>query len=204
LIEGQAQPKSLARPRRSETACAADPAGAYALVRGLLIARGIEDTHPAAGGAAQILAPWRADNGPPSWAALADEMEYNGVTPLLAPMLIAASHTEPESLPDAAKRMLVALVERHRRAAAAREACIDDLLTAFAAAKIPMLLLKGAALAHSIYSRPEFRAAADVDILVDPAAPLATTFRSSRRADLASSWPSRFIVTPCRLISRSG
>ena len=40
------------------------------------------------------------------------------------------------------------------------------LLAAFAAADIPVLLLKGAALMHLLYPRPELRPMADVDVLV--------------------------------------
>jgi hypothetical protein len=43
------------------------------------------------------------------------------------------------------------------------------LITAFAAADIPMILLKGAALAHLIYPAPELRPMVDIDILIDPA-----------------------------------
>jgi hypothetical protein len=56
---------------------------------------------------------------------------------------------------------------RHRRASSVRERCIDQLLTAFAAAGIPIILLKGAALAHRIYSSPALRPMVDVDVLVN-------------------------------------
>jgi hypothetical protein len=146
-----------------------DPPSAYSLVRSLLAARGEDDQGDASDAAAHILGPSCADRPHGFWEQLAEETEFHGVTPLLAPVILAGAGPTSGAIPDPARRIFVALASRHRRAAAAREAGIDRLLNAFAAAGLPMLLLKGAALAHSLYASPEFRAAADIDILIDRA-----------------------------------
>ena len=53
--------------------------------------------------------------------------------------------------------------------AIAREKCVDQLLAAFATVGIPIIFLKGAALAHRIYPSPELRPMVDIDVLIDPA-----------------------------------
>jgi hypothetical protein len=103
------------------------------------------------------------------WALLAEEAEYHGVTPLLAPLIIDRFLSERAPVANDARRIFVALAARHRRAANAREVCIDKLLDAFATSKIRMLLLKGAALGHCLYGSPDRRAARDIDILIDHA-----------------------------------
>ncbi|MGA2126588.1 MAG: nucleotidyltransferase family protein [Xanthobacteraceae bacterium] len=143
-----------------------DPPSAYSLICTLLAARGDRDDAKDAG--ERVLRPWCAGCPDDFWEQLANEAEYHGVTPLLAPMIVTCGPTSGV-IPDRARRIFFALSSRHRRATAAREVSIDRLLTAFGAAGVPMLLLKGAALAHSLYARPELRAAADIDILVDPA-----------------------------------
>jgi hypothetical protein len=129
---------------------------AYEVVRGLLSALG-DDT---------ASAPLEPMHGLPDalWCALAQEAEHHGVTPLIAPA-IAAAHQG--TVPEDVRRIFVALALRHRRAAAARERALDRLLQAFAAAGLPVILLKGAALAHLIYPAPALRAMADVDVLIE-------------------------------------
>jgi hypothetical protein len=144
-----------------------DLSSAYSLVCALLVARGNDDRDDAEDAAERILGPWGADCPDGFWERLAEETEFHGVTPLLAPMIMACG--PPSGVPDLARRIFFALASRQRRATAAREVAIDRLLEAFGAVDVPMLLLKGAALAHSLYASPELRAAADIDILVDPA-----------------------------------
>jgi hypothetical protein len=136
----------------SADACDGD---AYEAVRGLL--RALCD------GIAS--APLELARGLPGalWSALPAEAEHHGVTPLIAPIIAAA----PRAVPEDVRRTFVALALRHRRAAAARERSLDRLLQAFAGAGIPVILLKGAALAHLIYPAPELRSMADVDVLID-------------------------------------
>ena len=80
------------------------------------------------------------------------------------PTIVAAGSG---AVPEHVRRTFVALALRHRRAAAARERSLDRLLQAFAAAGLPVILLKGAALAHLIYPSPALRAMADVDVLIE-------------------------------------
>jgi hypothetical protein len=102
-------------------------------------------------------------------AKLADEAEYHGIAPLLEPSISALAREIPEAIPRDVRVAFFALASRHRRATALREKCIDQLLTAFAATGIPIILLKGAALAHLIYPAPELRPMVDIDALIDPA-----------------------------------
>ena len=144
-----------------------EPSRAYAVIRALLPFSDTDSRQGAAGAIERIIGGWCVSGRP--WQDLAGEAEFHGVTPLLASIILASSGTAPGEICDDARRIFLALARRHRRAAAAREACIDQLLVAFGAAKLPMLLLKGAALAHSLYSAPHLRATLDVDILIDPA-----------------------------------
>jgi hypothetical protein len=145
----------------------AESTSAYAVIRALLAFADTGDCRGEKDRVEQILSGWCASGRP--WELLAEEAEYHGVTPLLAPMITARFSPAPIATPNDARRIFVALARRHRRASAAREDCIDQLLTAFAAAKLPMLLLKGAALAHTLYPAPHLRATLDIDILIDPA-----------------------------------
>jgi hypothetical protein len=142
---------------------------AYGLVRALLTDRGTDDCSVASAATEQALLQCRDINGAQLWSTLADEAEHHGVAPLIEPMIIALSRKRAGAVPDDVRRAFVALASRHRRAAVAREKCIDQLLAAFAIVGIPIILLKGAALAHRIYPRPELRPMVDVDVLIDPA-----------------------------------
>jgi Uncharacterised nucleotidyltransferase len=140
---------------------------AYELARQLLAAQSI-DSHDL-GSEAAALIPLQIDESARAsiWGKLAEEAELHGVAPLLQPVLSALATTL--AVPDEVRRVFVALACRHRRAAVAREACIDELLEAFAAASVPIVLLKGAVLAHRIYPRPALRPMFDIDVLIDPA-----------------------------------
>jgi hypothetical protein len=144
----------------------AEVASPYEVLRALLAFAGSETCEDDAIRIDRIVGRWCANDR--AWSALADEAEFHGVTPLLAPMVIARFEAARAAIPDDARRMFVALAKRHQRASVAREACIDQLIAAFAVADVPLLLLKGAALAHILYSAPGLRAALDVDILIDP------------------------------------
>jgi hypothetical protein len=146
---------------------AAGTADAYALLRTILAElgsgdRAIEDQ------AEQIARELDVDDAS-LWEQLAGESDYHGVTLLIEPVVAAVLRITPSAIPDSARRSFFALASRHCQAAVARESCIDRLITAFAAADIPMILLKGAALAHLIYPAPELRPMVDIDILIDPA-----------------------------------
>ncbi len=144
-------------------------AGAYDLARTLLTDRGTDDRDIASEATERMLRRRQARGDTHHWRSLADEAEHHGVAPLLEPLIVGLARKTPELVPDETRLAFIALASRHRRAAQAREQCVDRLLAAFAAAGIPLVLLKGAALAHRIYPSPELRAMVDIDVLIDPA-----------------------------------
>lgn len=85
-------------------------------------------------------------------------LEQHGIAPLLYARLAATGQ------PDDALRAIAI------RAAAAEERRLDDLRTlldAFAKRGIRALILKGTALAYSVYDAPELRPRGDTDLLID-------------------------------------
>jgi hypothetical protein len=194
--------------RRTSTA-GAEPADAYGVLRALLSERGPDDRGVESEAAAQILLRHPAAAAASFWGQLADEAEYHGVAPLIAPMIAALSGKSPSTVPEDARRAFLALASRHRRASAVREECIDGLLTAFAAAGIPVILLKGAAIAHLIYSSPDLRPMVDIDVLIDPAnSPQAVEVARGLGFIFAAGHPSRFAGRmhhlPAATVSRAG
>jgi hypothetical protein len=103
------------------------------------------------------------------WTAVINEAEHHGVAPLVGSALAPWSRGHPDLLPDDVGPTFAVLASRHRRAAAERERCVDELIAAFAEAGLPMVLLKGACLGHLIYAAPGLRPAVDIDCLVAPA-----------------------------------
>ena len=156
---------SPSRPANANT----EFAGAYDVVRALLTDREPNDQSVASEATERMLWQRHAHGETRHWRTLADTAEHHGVAPLLAPMIVALARKAPELVPEDVRLAFIALASRHRRAALAREIRIDELLAAFAAAGIPLVLLKGAALAHRIYPSPELRAMIDIDVLIDPA-----------------------------------
>ncbi len=142
---------------------------ANGLLRALLTDRATNDCSVASEATEQAVLRYHEIRGVPLWSSLADEAEHHGVASLIEPMITVLSKKRPEAVPDDLRRTFVALASRHRRAAIARERSIDQLLTAFATVGIPIILLKGAALAHRIYPSPELRPMVDIDALIDPA-----------------------------------
>jgi hypothetical protein len=127
------------------------------------------------------------------WNTLAHEAEQHGVAPLIEPMIAALSRHAPEAIDEDSRLTFAALAARHRHAAAAREMSIDRLLPAFSADGVPVLLLKGSALAHLIYGNPALRPMADIDVLIDPAdTERATAIARSLGYRFASRHGSRF------------
>jgi hypothetical protein len=93
-------------------------------------------------------------------ATLVAEARRHRVHLLLAETLSPAERREPAG---------AALVAELRSAAiltALRDGALHRLLDAFAAAPIETLVLKGAALAHTIYPAPHLRPRADLDLLI--------------------------------------
>jgi hypothetical protein len=143
----------------------ADP---YDLVRALLVARDAPDRDIIGDVAERTVLRCPPDLHGELWRRLPDEAEYHGVAPLLEPMISSLAKQFPEAVPDDVRLTFVALASRHRRAANAREECIDQLLAAFEAAGIRIILLKGTALAHLVYGAPELRPMVDIDALIEP------------------------------------
>jgi hypothetical protein len=96
------------------------------------------------------------------WDSIADQAEAHG----LAPLLYVHARVAGVQLPPAAKRKLQGLYLRHHHANQVRTEVLRDILSAYAAAGIPALVLKGAALCHTVYPEPGLRPMSDLDILV--------------------------------------
>ncbi|MGH2537182.1 MAG: nucleotidyltransferase domain-containing protein [Candidatus Promineifilaceae bacterium] len=98
-----------------------------------------------------------------SWQSLADLSLRLELGPLLYPLLrdLEGRHVPPG--------LLQALRAAHHGSAGAQllaQAELDYLLPALAAAGVPVIVLKGAALAHAIYPQPAWRPMGDVDLLL--------------------------------------
>lgn len=98
------------------------------------------------------------------WRQLLSRAEHHALAPLLYKHLSQADVEYPRQT----AMELRALTLRHRRADQIRSAALIELLTALERKHIEALVLKGAALAHIIYPRPELRPMRDVDVLVQP------------------------------------
>lgn len=96
------------------------------------------------------------------WAVLLQECELAGITPLLRQHIDQHEWVIPADI----KLGLKALVMRHRAAAAARYEVMQAVLPAFAEAEIPLVALKGVALAPMLYPVDELRPMRDIDLLV--------------------------------------
>jgi hypothetical protein len=101
----------------------------------------------------------------PDWSSVPDRAEAHRVAPLLYTHLKAA-HIDP---PPPVWRELQGLYLRHRRANDLRTIALCEILAAFTAAAIPVVVLKGAALSHFLYPEPGLRPHSDLDLLVSPA-----------------------------------
>jgi hypothetical protein len=100
--------------------------------------------------------------GLPSWDDLAQAAEDHGLEPLVLAHFRNAGIAIPADIGD----RLRARWMQHAHAHAVRTRVVCELARVFAAASIPFLLLKGAALAHLVYDKPLLRPMRDVDVLV--------------------------------------
>ena len=100
------------------------------------------------------------------WAALAADAEAHGLAPLAH--LCLGPHRD--ATPEATMQQLDALMLRHRLWHRERTVVLADVLEAFQRASIDAIVLKGAALAWTIYASPALRPMSDVDLLLPPAA----------------------------------
>ena len=99
--------------------------------------------------------------------------------------------------------------QRHRFAAARarQQALLEDLSSAFLAADVPWLVLKGRAIADRVYPRPDLRFGVDIDVLVEPASfgrAVAAAQGVGKLVDV--NWPlvHRLQVGELRVLSRNG
>jgi hypothetical protein len=96
------------------------------------------------------------------WDAIPARAERHGLSPLLDTHLQAAHVAIPASV----KEQLQARTMQHKHANRVRARVLAEILTAFQAAGIEILVLKGAALAYVLYPEPGLRSMHDVDVLV--------------------------------------
>jgi hypothetical protein len=96
------------------------------------------------------------------WSRLPSQAEGHGLGPLLYTHL----HAVDALWPIETRRELMGLVLRHRHANTVRGRALGEILGAFEAAGIQVLVLKGAALAYLVYPQPGLRPMRDIDLLV--------------------------------------
>lgn len=98
----------------------------------------------------------------PSLHDLVDAAEQHGLEPLVLAHIRAAGFSVPSDIYD----RLQARQVQHAHAAAVRTRVVGDVGRAMAQARVPLLVLKGAALAQMVYADPRLRPMRDVDLLV--------------------------------------
>ncbi len=108
---------------------------------------------------------------PEEWQAFLDLLKPHGVYPLLAYRLRAwpAECRPPLEVVAYLDRLFLYAAARSMRAGRQIQAVVDAL----EAAGIPSVLLKGPALARTVYPDPALRQSTDIDLLVRPADVLA-------------------------------
>ncbi|MCI5211048.1 MAG: hypothetical protein D3910_20190, partial [Candidatus Electrothrix sp. ATG2] len=97
-----------------------------------------------------------------TWDDLIPQAEAHGMAPLLLHHLSAAGM----DLPDDFLRRLRLLVLRHRQTNRVLSQTLDRVLSILTEAGIPALILKGAALCHTLYPEPGLRPMRDIDLLL--------------------------------------
>ena len=96
------------------------------------------------------------------WEDVLAQAEMHHLSPLLYTHLRAAG----VSIPAAVKRELRSRSMHHLVANQVRTRVLCDILSAYETARIPVLVLKGAALSHIIYPDISLRPMSDLDLLV--------------------------------------
>lgn len=117
---------------------------------------------PGDAAAAQKLA--ETMNGFQEWDALIPLAEAHSMSPLIYTHLQQLG----QPLPPTVKLQLQGLFLRHKRANEIRLARLAQILVVLEAEQIPVIVLKGGALAPQIYPAPGLRSMSDLDILVPP------------------------------------
>lgn len=98
------------------------------------------------------------------WHRLPAQAEKHGLGPLIYSHFKAIDALAP----DETWLALRGLAFRHRRAVAAFNTVLGEILPGLQSQGIPVLTLKGAALANLVYPHPELRPMGDIDLLVKP------------------------------------
>jgi hypothetical protein len=98
----------------------------------------------------------------PSWNEVLDTAEYHGLEALLAAHIRRADIQVPRPVDERLKARCLQIAH----AAAVRARVVSEVLSALDRARIPVLVLKGAALAQLVYANPLLRPMRDVDLLV--------------------------------------
>ncbi len=98
----------------------------------------------------------------PSFDELALAAEQHG----LEPLVLAHIERTGLAIPATVRDRLRARWTQHAHASAVRARVVADVAHAMAQARVPWLVLKGAALAHLVYADPRLRPMRDVDLLV--------------------------------------
>lgn len=99
------------------------------------------------------------------WSGLPQAAEYHGLTPLVWEYADAVGIDRSA----AAWRQLGPALLRSRAYGREQTEALGEIVDALNAAGIAHVVLKGAALAHILYARPDLRPMGDLDILVAPA-----------------------------------
>lgn len=99
-----------------------------------------------------------------AWSRLPDQAEKHGLGPLVYTHFKAINALVPAEVGISLKGLAL----RHRRANAVLTTMLAEILNQLYCAGIPVLVLKGAALAYLVYPRPELRPMRDLDLLVRP------------------------------------
>lgn len=97
------------------------------------------------------------------WQELLNQAEREGMAPLLQKHLMESG----ADVPSMVKGALNILTKRHQKQAGTRLAVLNEVLTRFAQKGLTPILIKGAALAETLYPAPSLRPMRDMDILFD-------------------------------------
>ena len=97
------------------------------------------------------------------WQGVPALAEVHGLAPLLSRTLAHSKAALP-ALPGETRRTLAGLALRHRLVARARQQALAEIYRGWQGVQ-PLLVLKGAALAHLLYPEPGLRPMRDIDLL---------------------------------------
>ncbi len=95
-----------------------------------------------------------------------DELAIGAEQHGMEPLVLAHIERTGLAIPADLRARLRARQTQHAHAASVRARVIADVACAMAKARVPFLVLKGAALAHLVYADPRLRPMRDVDLLI--------------------------------------